>query len=79
MKKTVSLTFISLIILITAVQLYAEDETIKIGALFSVSGRTAFLGIPEKETVEMLVEQINEKGGINGKKVEVIIYDITCN
>ncbi|MCK5707272.1 MAG: ABC transporter substrate-binding protein [Candidatus Aureabacteria bacterium] len=55
--------------------IFAEEDVIKIGALFSVSGRTSFLGIPEKETVEMLTKQINANGGINGKKLEVIIYD----
>jgi len=75
MKKNIFVFVYILVSLCIISQLYAEDDTIKIGALFSVTGRTSFLGIPEKETVEMLVEQINLKGGINGKKVEVIIYD----
>ncbi|MCK5707265.1 MAG: ABC transporter substrate-binding protein [Candidatus Aureabacteria bacterium] len=66
---------IFLIVFSTVTCLFANEETIKIGALFSVTGRTAFLGTPEKESVEMLVEQINAKGGINGKLVELIIYD----
>jgi branched-chain amino acid transport system substrate-binding protein len=59
----------------TAKQEPAKEETIKIGAIFSVTGKSAFLGTPEKETVEMLAEKINAQGGINGKKVEVIICD----
>ncbi|MBW1696695.1 MAG: ABC transporter substrate-binding protein [Deltaproteobacteria bacterium] len=47
----------------------------KIGAVFSVTGRASFLGDPEKKTAEMIAEQINKAGGINGKKLELIVYD----
>jgi len=53
----------------------AFKGTYKVGAVFSVTGRTSFLGDPEKKTAEMLAEQINKAGGINGKKLELIIYD----
>jgi branched-chain amino acid transport system substrate-binding protein len=50
-------------------------EPIKIGAIFSVTGPAAFLGAPESKTVEMLVEEINAKGGINGQKLVLLIKD----
>ncbi len=50
-------------------------EPYKIGAIFSVTGRAAPLGTPEKETAEMLVDQINKAGGIKGHKIELIIED----
>ena len=53
----------------------ALAETYKIGAVFSVTGRTSFLGDPEKKTAELVAWQINNAGGINGKKLELIIYD----
>jgi branched-chain amino acid transport system substrate-binding protein len=49
--------------------------TIKIGALFSVTGSAAFLGEPERNTAVMVVDQINRAGGIKGKKVELVVYD----
>ncbi len=49
--------------------------TIKIGGLFAVTGPASFLGEPEKKTLEMLVKDANDKGGINGMKVEAVIYD----
>jgi len=52
-----------------------EEETYKIGAVFAVTGFMSGLGTPEKQTVEMMVEQINEAGGINGTPLEVIVYD----
>ncbi len=51
------------------------SESLKVGAVFSVTGRTSFLGDPEKKTAVMVAEQINNAGGINGKKLELVIYD----
>ena len=48
---------------------------IKIGALFSVSGPAAFLGEPERNTAQMVVNEINKSGGIKGRKLELIVID----
>ncbi len=53
----------------------AFEGTYKVGAVFSVTGRTSFLGDPEKKTADMIAEQINKAGGINGNKLELIVYD----
>jgi branched-chain amino acid transport system substrate-binding protein len=50
-------------------------ETVKIGAIFSVTGPASFLGSPEARTTRMLVEKINAEGGINGQKVELVLKD----
>jgi len=63
-------------ILLTGTAAFAA-ATIKIGALFSVTGPASFLGEPEKKTLEMLVKDLNAKGGINGVKLEAVIYDTT--
>ena len=52
-----------------------SQPPIKIGSVLSVTGGASFLGDPEKKTLEMYVADINAKGGINGRKVEAIIYD----
>jgi branched-chain amino acid transport system substrate-binding protein len=57
----------------------AQQPPIKIGAVLSATGGASFLGDPEKKTLEMYVADINAKGGINGRKVEVIIYDDASN
>ena len=49
--------------------------TYKVGAIFSVTGGASFLGDPEKKTAQMVVDQINRDGGINGEKIELIVYD----
>ena len=56
-------------------QANAFDGEYKVGAVFSVTGRGSFLGDPEKKTARMLAEKINNAGGINGKKLELVIYD----
>lgn len=56
-----------------------EPETVKIGAILAVTGGASFLGAPEAKTIEMLVEQVNAEGGINGKQVELIIKDSAAN
>lgn len=48
---------------------------ILIGAIFSTTGDNAPLGVPEKETVQMLANQINAAGGIKGRPVKVVFYD----
>jgi len=50
-------------------------NTIKLGAFFDLSGRAAFIGTPTKLVAEMVVDKINSEGGINGKKLELIIAD----
>ena len=52
---------------------------IKIGALFAVTGPASFLGAPEEKTAQMLVEKINNAGGINGAKLELVIKDTGAN
>lgn len=52
-----------------------EAKPVKIGALFSVTGPAAFLGAPEEKTAQMLVEKINASGGVNGRKLELVVKD----
>jgi branched-chain amino acid transport system substrate-binding protein len=52
---------------------------IKIGAVLSATGGASFLGDPEKKTLEMYVADINAKGGIAGKKIELVVYDDQSN
>jgi branched-chain amino acid transport system substrate-binding protein len=50
-------------------------EPIKIGAIFAITGPASFLGAPEEKTAQMLVDEINAKGGIKGQKLQLIIKD----
>lgn len=50
-------------------------DPIKIGSFLSASGPAAFLGDPEKKVLELYVDKINAAGGINGRPLELIVYD----
>jgi len=48
---------------------------VKLGAVLSVTGPASFLGDPEKKTLEMYIDAINAKGGVNGQKLQLVVYD----
>ncbi|KXG75902.1 ABC transporter substrate-binding protein [Thermotalea metallivorans] len=52
-----------------------EPEVVKVGWIGSLTGDQAVWGQCELNTVKMMFEEINAKGGLLGKKVEVIGYD----
>jgi len=54
-------------------------EVYKIGAVFDISGPSSSLGIPERDTAKMVVEEINNNGGINGHPIKLIIMDSKSN
>jgi len=69
------LTILAIVGLFISAMLANPALAFKVGAVFSVTGRASFLGDPEKKTAEMLAEEINKAGGINGEKLELIVYD----
>ncbi|MBN2443272.1 MAG: ABC transporter substrate-binding protein [Spirochaetales bacterium] len=81
--KNVIILVLIMVTLFSTTQIFSapqkEVETIKVGAILAVTGGASFLGAPESKTLEMLVEQINNKGGVNGKKIELIIKDSQAN
>ncbi len=54
---------------------FAQDDTIRIGVLHSLSGTMAISETTLKDTVLMLVEQQNAKGGLLGKQIEAVVVD----
>src|SRR3954462_13574678 len=63
---------------VSLAQIASAQETIKIGELNSYKSQTAFLD-PYKKGWEMAIEEINAKGGVLGKKLEVISRDDGSN
>jgi branched-chain amino acid transport system substrate-binding protein len=53
-------------------------DPIKIGVAGAHSGDLASYGLPTVKAAELVVKHINEKGGINGSKVELLIEDDVC-
>jgi urea transport system substrate-binding protein len=57
---------------------HAED-TIKIGVLHSLSGTMAISESTLKDTVLMMVDDVNKHGGLLGKKIEAVVVDPASN
>lgn len=57
----------------------AQDDTIKVGILHSLSGTMAISETTLKDTMLFLIEQQNAKGGVLGKKLEPVVVDIASD
>ncbi|MES2822923.1 MAG: urea ABC transporter substrate-binding protein [Pseudomonadota bacterium] len=70
-------------ITIASFSAYAADavkaETIKVGVLHSLSGTMAISETTLKDTMLMLIEEQNKKGGLLGKKLEAVVVDPASN
>jgi branched-chain amino acid transport system substrate-binding protein len=53
----------------------AADDTIKIGAPFNVTGALSSLDAPALNGAKLKLKEINDAGGVLGKKLELVIYD----
>lgn len=58
-----------------AAQTEAAGETIKLGIVTALSGERASVGEYTREAAELYAQQINDQGGINGQKVELVFED----
>ncbi len=87
MKSTIQITpnafrrmLAAILLLVLAPQPgLTQDETIKVGVLHSLSGTMAISETTLKDTVLMLVEEQNKKGGLLGKKLEAVVVDPASN
>ncbi len=76
--KTVWKNLLTVLFLV-GVGIAQAAEPIKIGSFLTVTGPASFLGDPELKTLQMIVEDINAKGGVKGRKIELIHYDTGGN
>ena len=53
----------------------ALAQSFKVGSVLSVTGPAAFLGEDMKAAMELAIDEINNKGGIDGRKIEWFFYD----
>ena len=57
----------------------ADDDTIKVGVLHSLSGTMAISETTLKDTVLFMIDEQNKKGGVLGKKLEAVVVDPASN
>ena len=58
-----------------SMSLHAQDDTIKVGVLHSLSGTMAISETTLKDTMLMLIDKQNENGGLLGKQLEAVVVD----
>lgn len=54
-------------------------DAIRLGVNLDTTGYAAWLGEPELRGVQLLAQQVNDSGGINGRPIELIVYDNESN
>ncbi len=74
MKSTLKTLFAGAVLVLGSFAAVAA-EPIKIGSILSVTGPAAFLGDPELKTLQLYVEDINKKGGVLGRQLQLVHYD----
>jgi branched-chain amino acid transport system substrate-binding protein len=76
MKKLIVILASAIVLLSSLSACTKKDSgTIKIGVNLELTGDVSIYGVPEKVAFQMAVEEINKAGGINGKQVELVVYD----
>ena len=78
MSKRIGLGLSAVALTLSATLAQAAD-TIKVGVLHSLSGTMAISETTLKDTVLMMVEEQNKKGGLLGKKLEAVVVDPASN
>ena len=77
MRKKLALALASLLLVVLAVPSAgcSSSSTIKIGSVMDITGALSGMGTLISNGVKLAVQQINDAGGINGKKVELFTED----
>lgn len=76
MKKLKKIVLIAgMILLFTLFVSCKSNEVIKIGFIGSMTGNFSDVGVAGRNAVILKVEEVNASGGINGRKIELMIKD----
>ena len=75
-KKGVAVSVIGLAAMGMSVGEVKAADPIKIGTFLSVTGPASFLGDPELKTLQLYVDELNKGGGVLGRKLELVHYDV---
>ena len=53
----------------------AQAPPIRIGEYGSLTGSEATFGISTRDSIELAIDEINQAGGVKGRKLEIVLYD----
>jgi len=71
----IGIAVVGILIIVSLAKQNKQPETIKIGAILLLSGENALWGENAQKAINLLVEETNLRGGINGKKVKILYED----
>ena len=78
--KSVSVVILAVFVALPSGAYAAEDKgPIKIGILHSLSGTMAISETSLRDVILMAIEEVNEKGGVLGRKLEAVVVDPASN
>jgi len=75
MKKHLSIILAAVLVLTLCTTAFAAEDVIKIGMLEDLSGDFALCGTYKTHAMELAIKEINDAGGLLGKKLELIAPD----
>lgn len=76
MKKHTLITLAAVLMTAQALPVAAQSkDPIRIGAVLSTTGPAGYLGDPQLKTLQTYLAQINQDGGVLGRKLELVHYD----
>lgn len=78
MKSRKFVAAAALMLAISAPVAGMAGDTIKFGVAGAHSGDLASYGLPSVNAAKLVIDQVNAKGGINGKKIEMLVEDDVC-
>ncbi len=67
---------VGLAAMVIAASAAVAADPIRIGSFLSVTGGASFLGDPELKTLEMYIDKVNAGGGVLGRTLELVHYDV---
>ncbi len=74
-KRTLIISSIALVMAQALPAAAQGKDPIRIGAVLSTTGPAAYLGDPQLKTLQTYLAQINQEGGVLGRKLELVHYD----
>ena len=77
-KKVLIVVVATLFLTLTITGAGLAADTIKLGVAGAHTGNLASYGIPTIKAAELVVKDINAKGGVLGKQVELLVQDDAC-
>jgi branched-chain amino acid transport system substrate-binding protein len=73
--RTMIGSLVTAVFMLSGISTALAAPPIKVGGLFSVTGPASFLGEPERNTAQMVVDEINKAGGVKGRMLQLVAYD----